>query len=241
MPRTYEAMQQSDSLPDSFDIDDSSPAGWEGTEFDGQQVIAELAQRLVIDTQSNGVKISNFMCSRKGEGTSTVLVNIANHIKDNSAFGEILLVDGNFRHPVLHRALGAEKSPGLWELLTNNADLTQCAQRVGSGNLFLLASGAPPAPALARIDQVRLADLTAALRDRFQHVLIDSPPLLVSSDAVTLSKAADISYFIIKSRETPYEVVEKAKNQLTEHECRLGGVILNNVIQPIPDWLYKRL
>ena len=77
------------------------------------------------------------------------------------------------------------------------------------------------------------------MRQIVDYVLIDCPPLLISSDAIAVAPAADVSFLVIKAVEVQRAVAQKAISYLHDNECKIGGVILNYVQQVIPNWVYK--
>ena len=189
----------------------------------------------------NNLKVINFVSSKSKEGTSTILVNFMRFMLERNASKNILLVDANLQHPVLHSEFNVPSTPGLKDVLTDKAKLSDVTYKIESSNIYLIPNGNALSFETSNIESKLYESIFSKLSDRYQYIFIDSPPLLESSASLALATSADITFLVIQAHRTQWEVAQKAKNYLDHYNCPIGGVILNRVSQPIPNWIYKRL
>ena len=152
-----------------------------------------------------------------------------------------MLIDANLEHPVLHTAFNILPTPGLRDVLANNTECFKGIHKSISMNVNVIPAGTPMMRNSGSIDQRKFSDLIASARTRYAYVLIDSSPLLKSSDSLSSAIAADTTFLVVQACKTQSEVAEEAKFFLQKHGCQIGGIILNRLPQVIPEWIYKRL
>ena len=81
--------------------------------------------------------------------------------------------------------------------------------------------------------------MLSACKNQYDYILIDSAPIIASSDALSTAVSSDVTFWVIQSVAVQKEVALKVKSLLIDNECELGGVILNQINQVIPEWVYK--
>jgi capsular exopolysaccharide synthesis family protein len=172
------------------------------------------------------------------EGKSFIAVNLAISLARNSIHN-ILLIDADLRRPTLHDLLGAPNSPGLSDYLAGNADpidVMQRAQAPKSGddgvagkiaNLTFIASGGSRDNSSELVASSRMEELIASVSPNFDWIVIDAPPVLAVTDAVSLSRAADAVLLVARGANTPYEVAQRTKAAFGT--SRILGFVLNAV------------
>ena len=154
---------------------------------------------------------------------------------------KILLVDANFTNPVLHDALDKGMGNGLSDILKGASSWSDSVSSTDFENLHFLSCGGSYQQLEGSRDQGRLRSVMAEIKVMYDYVLIDSPALLTSGDALAVSVVADATFLVIQSLSTRKEVAERARSLLDDNECEIGGVLLNRVKQVIPGWMYKML
>ena len=194
-----------------------------------------------LKSRQDNLRVINFVSASSGEGTSTVIVNFIRFMLETKATSPVLLIDANFLHPALHLEFNVPVAPGLKDFLRDKSDLSDVIQKIGSSSICLIPNGNSMTFDRVDVEPQKYLALFSQLRNRFQFIFIDSPPLLESSGALAIAALADSTFLVIQAQSTRLEVVEKAKNYLNRNNCEIGGVILNRVLQPIPDWIYKRI
>ncbi|PYY20878.1 MAG: hypothetical protein DMG62_21375 [Acidobacteria bacterium] len=163
-----------------------------------------------------------------GEGKSSTALNLAMALAQCGS--SVVLLDCDLRKPILARLLGIQNERGMSTHLTGHDSIDDVIQQYGEQpNLWLIPSGPiPPNPAELLCSEA-MESLFAELRQRFKHIIIDSPPLLAVTDATVLASAVDGVILVVESGVTPKKFVSRARNILDGANARLLGVALNKV------------
>lgn len=167
-----------------------------------------------------------FTSATGGEGKSVTTMNTSIAF---ACLGErVLLIDADLRRPRCHQLLDQEEGPGLVEVLTGLSNLQQAVQSTPIEGLFVLRAGLiPPNPSELLASQEMLETLAISSRE-YDHVLIDSPPVLPVSDSVILSTLVD-AVVLVAGRRTPKQAVRDACSRLVYSGARILGTVLNGV------------
>jgi capsular exopolysaccharide synthesis family protein len=172
------------------------------------------------------------------EGKSFVTANLAMSLARNSV-NSVLLIDGDLRRPTLHKLLGAPNEVGLADYLAGTAELHTVMQRDSSpgaaenagqrgiSNLTLIPSGRCGDNSSELVANRRIEELIVNMSPHFDWILIDSPPVLVVTDAVELARAADAVVLVARGASTPYDVAQRT--QATFSNFRILGFVLNDI------------
>ncbi|WP_425316364.1 polysaccharide biosynthesis tyrosine autokinase [Stutzerimonas chloritidismutans] len=170
-------------------------------------------------------KVMVITSSIPGEGKSTVSVNLA------FALGQmerVLLIDADLRRPTLAKSFGFPVgTPGLANLIAGTARLEECIQHVDG--IDMLSAGTVPPNPLELLSSPRFAKALEVLKNKYDRVIIDSPPTQAVSDAIVLSTFADSLLYVVKSASTHIPLVEKGVGQLLQNNAPIKGVVLNQV------------
>lgn len=162
------------------------------------------------------------------EGKTTTAVNLGATL---AALGhKVVIVDCDMRRPACHRATGVENNPGFVQCLTGRIELKGAILPVvGVENLSVVPCGPiPPNPAEV-LSSPLCADLLRRLRNQFDYVLVDSPPLLSVADSRILATLVDAVVLVARAHSTPYDVVRRARTLLYGSGARILGVALNDL------------
>jgi len=163
-----------------------------------------------------------------GEGKTTITVNLGATLA--SLGSRVLIIDCDMRRPACHTSAGVPNQPGFVQCLTGHVGLADAILAVPNvANLSVIPCGPiPPNPAEVLSSGVT-ADLLRRLRDQFDFVLVDSPPLLSVADSRILSTLTDAVVLVARAFSTPYDVVRRARALLYSASARILGVALNDV------------
>jgi len=163
-----------------------------------------------------------------GDGKSTISYNTAIAFAQQGK--RVLLVDADLRKSRLHRVFKVDRSPGLSEILTGQASLEAAIRpHTSVEGLSLLPAGiSPPNPA-DLLGSHRFDDLLTHLRETYDLVILDSPPILLVTDAVVLTAKADGLILVIRSGVTTQPVLARVSEVLHRSPGHMLGLVLNAV------------
>lgn len=159
------------------------------------------------------------------EGKSTTSANLA-IVMANSGLRTVL-VDCDLRRPIAHANFGMPKEPGLVNALIGETTLDQAIRSTGIPNLSVLSSGSIPPNPSELLGSKRMSDLLHQLRDMYDLVLIDSPPVGVVTDGVILSTKVDATVVVVRAHRTRMEFLERTNDEVSRVSGPLLGVVLN--------------
>jgi len=240
MAKTYEALTKMGHSATGEAHFTRLSSQWEYPDLTPTKELSDLSNFIARVAAKSGARIFNFVSSRSGEGTSTVVANLAKIILTNKIAEDVLLIDANRYHPVLHVAFGTPAEPGLCDALMKNTRYIDSVHKSYEESLHVIPCGTRLSLTSARIDQESFAYLISQIRGRYSRVLIDSPPMLSSSEALALATSSDLSLLIIQANMTKWEVAEKCKRTLLDNNCLVGGLVLNRYRHVIPRWVYSK-
>ena len=160
------------------------------------------------------------------EHKSTVCANLG--IVLAQADKRTLIVDCDLRDPVLHKTFGLRNSRGIADALTGEWSLEEVWQEPLSG-LKVIAGGPSPLEPTELLGSERFAKFLGRVRQDFDHVLIDAPPLEPISDAAILAAQSDGVLLVFDYKNTPKRNVQQAMRSLEAVRANVLGTVLTNV------------
>jgi protein-tyrosine kinase len=158
------------------------------------------------------------------EGKSFTAINLA-ITQSQIAEKRILLADFDFRRPSIHSTLQIPCCPGITDYLTGKASLSEIMCRVAGTNLYVLPAGESVPNPLELLNLRECKTLIDDLRNHFDWVILDSPPLLFAADANLLSTMCDGTILVVRIASTTYDSVARAMQSLCENNVL--GVVVN--------------
>ncbi|HMO18471.1 MAG TPA: polysaccharide biosynthesis tyrosine autokinase [Oligoflexia bacterium] len=166
--------------------------------------------------------------SRKGEGKTTTSSNLAVTIA--GSVKSALVIDCDLRRSSLNKHFEVpDKAPGLVELLTDQCSISEAIFPTKHENLSIMPAGIKPPNPAELLGSRKLIDLIETLKERFEFILIDSPPVLPVTDAVILSRIVDGVILVVRGHQTDQGVAKEARNRITQVGGKILGAILNGV------------
>ena len=161
------------------------------------------------------------------EGKSTTAANLA--IAMAQAGKKVVLIDADLRRPVIHSIFGLKKDEGMTNCLMGLIDFKEMLKPTFLDNLFLVTSGALPPNPSELLASKKMEQLLQRLRDEFDIVVIDSPPVIAVTDAVILSTKVDGTILVVSSGQTDRDALARAHTLLDTVNSNLLGTLLNGV------------
>jgi len=160
-----------------------------------------------------------------GDGKSSICSNMACSL---AMIGKrIVLVDADMRRPVEHKVFNLPVQPGLSNFLTGNASLEEIIQPTEIPGLFLIAAGTVPPNPVQLLNSQRFRDLQQQLHEEFQHIFIDSPPIISFADGRVISTLVDGVVLVFQHHKTQRESGRLAAHLLSQVKANVLGVVLN--------------
>jgi capsular exopolysaccharide synthesis family protein len=168
-----------------------------------------------------------FTSGTNGEGKTMTAANTAIMLAQMDL--QVLVIDADLRRPSCHKALRVRGGRGLTDFLAGQEELDNVIKPTSISNLFVLNCGSSPPNPTELVGSRRMNETLAALKDRYDFILIDSPPVMPVSDAVILSRMVDGVVLVVRSEETQKHIVKAAVSQLGNGHGKILGVVLNRV------------
>jgi tyrosine-protein kinase Etk/Wzc len=171
-------------------------------------------------------KVIMVTSSFPGEGKSTISANLA--LTFAQADNRVLLIDCDLRRPSQNTIFNHSRTPGVTELLAGDIDLAGALHTTGIDNIALLTAGTiPPNPAeILCSDSMR--DLLTGLRDSYDIIILDAPPVIPVTDAPLLTALTDMVVVVVESGRIPLKAAQRMKDLLNTVQAPVAGFVLND-------------
>ena len=160
-------------------------------------------------------------------GKSFLSINLASVFAQ--AGKRVLLVDADLRKGYLHRAFQLDASPGLSDYLAGQCELADIIRPTGIDNYHVISRGRVAPNPSELLMQSRLALAMEALSDRFDLILVDTPPMLAVTDAGVVGKHCDTTLLVARFEKNPVREIKAAKRRLEDNGIAVRGAVLNAV------------
>jgi polysaccharide biosynthesis transport protein len=165
------------------------------------------------------------------EGKTVASLNLASTLGESGA--RVLLIDADLRHPRCHTALGVSNERGFSNVLRGEHVVEDVVHALVMPRVYVMPAGPPPPNPADLLGSPRVGELFAGLRDRYDFVVLDTPPVLPVTDAAVLARLADGVVLIVKSGGTSRVLARRARDRLFQVGARFLGVLVNDVR---PEW-----
>ncbi|HSQ87829.1 CpsD/CapB family tyrosine-protein kinase [Romboutsia sp.] len=172
------------------------------------------------------IKVIMVTSSKQNEGKSTVISNLAvsfASLEDK----KVLIIDGDLRNPTVHRTFGISNIYGVTDILLGYKTFEECVGSVGSSNLDILTTGKIAPNPSEMLGSSRMREFINSIRDSYDYIFIDAPPIGIVTDAGVMSSFVDGTVLVVASKETDVEMVKIAKERLNQVNAKILGCVLN--------------
>jgi capsular exopolysaccharide synthesis family protein len=163
--------------------------------------------------------------SASKEGKSTTAVNLAITLAQMGA--KVLLVDSDLRRPAVHNFFGMDKTYGLTNVLIGSLSFDDVTKRTEVENLDIITAGDIPPNPSELVSSEAMRKFIAEARSRYEHVILDSPPVIAVTDAAVLATRVDGSILVVSSGYVSKKEVARAVSLLRNVKASIMGVVLN--------------
>lgn len=192
--------------------------------------VAEQYRTIRTNIQFSGadqdIKSLILTSSGTAEGKSTTASNLAAVYAQQGL--KVLLIDADLRKPTVHYTFRLENHAGLTNVLTRQSTLGQAVQETEVRDLYVLTSGPIPPNPSELLASNQMEELLKEMKQQFDMVIFDTPPILAVADAQILANQVDASILVVSSGKTDKEAALKAKELLVHAKSKLLGAVLNN-------------
>lgn len=197
--------------------------------LDPKSIAAEafraLRTSLHFSAINRGKKVILMTSTFPGEGKSTVVSNLAVSLAQTGA--RVILLDCDMRRPSLHEIFGHSKLPGLSEVLAGDIPFGSVLHDTGIERLDFISAGTTPPNPSELLGSEQMLNLLATLRESYDHILIDAPPVLAVTDAPLLTARVDVVLVTIQAERVPVKAAQRMIEMLANVQAPLAGIILN--------------
>ncbi len=178
-----------------------------------------------IDSHGSALLVTS---ANPGEGKTTTAANLA--VASAQAGKRVVLVDADLRRPSLHILFGLDNQGGLSSLFLEDSPLLdQVLQPTEVEGLSVLVSGAPPPNPAEMLESRRMTNVMRELAEKFDTIILDSPPTLVVADANILASRCSGALLVVDSGRTRTEAARRVNEALTRSQVKILGVVLNRL------------
>ena len=199
-----------------------------------------IRTQILARTRNRRIQTHVVTSSSPEEGKTITTINLG------MTFSELrnqktLLIEGDLRRPSFGTALNRTCSPGLLQLLRGEiSEIDQAIHPTVYDNLqFIPAGDRDQVASTELLSSPRMAQVLDRLKDRYDHIFIDTPPVVTVTDAAILGALSDETLLVVRLNKTPTDMVDRAKRLLRAANCELAGVILTHLQIDAPRYLYR--
>jgi len=206
------------------------------THFDPKSSVSEAYRTLRTNILFSGVHddshgkkqglIYIVTSSSPKEGKSTTISNLAITIAQGGQ--KVLLIDTDLRRPIVHSIFGYNKEPGITNYLVGRAQIDDIIRKSPIANLDIITSGTIPPNPSELIGTQRMKEMLKMFRERYDIVLMDSPPIIAVTDPQVLAKIADGIIIILLSGQTQIELAKRSIDAIRKVNAKITGFVLNS-------------
>lgn len=141
----------------------------------------------------------------------------------------VLLIDADLRRGYLHKYFDREVAPGLAELMTNKISLEQAIYKTAVPNLDFIARGKNPGNPSEMLSSVQFKELLEQLSTQYDHIIMDTPPVLAVTDGIIISQYAGVNLIVARFAKTQIKELEITVTRFEQAGSKVHGVILNDI------------
>jgi tyrosine-protein kinase Etk/Wzc len=177
-----------------------------------------------LEAQNNIIMITG---PSPGIGKSFVSINLATVLAD--AGKKILLIDADLRKGFINKNLGVTREDGLSDLISSTTTLDNAVHHIAAANFDFISTGSiPPNPSELLLHE-RFGQLLETLSKQYDHIIIDSPPILAVTDACIIGRMASATLMIVKAGQHPMRELELCTKRLAQSSVYMKGIVFNDL------------
>jgi capsular exopolysaccharide synthesis family protein len=199
----------------------------EGTESKHAEAYRVLRTNILFSRKDDKLNSIVMVSAGAGEGKSTTTLNLATVFAQTGQ--RVLIVDSDLRRPTLHKLLRVGNNIGLTNYLLKQNPIAEVIQTTNVPLLDFMASGKLPNSSMGVLGSGQMREMITELKQRYDYIFFDSPPILGVSDASILASEMDLVVQVIQYRRYPQPMNIRAKQMIEKVGGNFIGIVLNNI------------
>lgn len=215
------------------------------TYFDPKALITEqykiLRTNVLSISKTKPHKVLVLTSSIHSEGKTITSLNLAMTLAQSTQKPRVLLIDADMRRGRMAKYLGVKQKIGLSEILTDEAKPSDALFNIDVENLTFVASGTVPTNPVELLSSDRMRRFLTLMKSKFDHIIIDTPPVISVTDAGIVGAQADGVIMVIQSGRTQRGIVKRATELLHQSHSKVLGHVLTNIEYHLPEYIYRYL
>ncbi|MEX5440905.1 polysaccharide biosynthesis tyrosine autokinase [Acinetobacter indicus] len=160
-------------------------------------------------------------------GKSFISTNLATILAQSQK--RVLIIDADLRRGYLHKYFNQQAQPGLADYLNGQTELSQVIKATEVSGLDVIARGKSPANPSELLSTTQFATMLNQLSEQYDHILIDTPPILAVTDGIIISQHAGVNLVIARYAKTQMKELELTINRFEQAGVKVNGIILNDI------------
>lgn len=209
----------------------------DAAKIEGTEAYRVLRTNLLLAPEGDRARTVVVTSAVPGEGKTTTAANLAASLAWEGR--RVLLVDADLWRGRLHRLFHERKSPGFAECLLQDEPIPQAIRRTDIATLSFMPNGKCTGAPSDTVTHARAPALLARLRNEFDIVVIDTPPVLAASETAVLASSADGVVLVVRAGHTDRDIVQQAMRQIVGVGGRLVGAVLNDPANIMRQYGYR--
>ena len=160
-------------------------------------------------------------------GKSFISTNLATIFAQGNK--RVLLIDADMRRGYMHKYFDVDVKPGLSELLSGQADLSQVLHKTQVANLDVITRGKSPTNPSEMLSSTQFKDLLEKFQTQYDHIIIDTPPVLAVTDGIIISQYTGVNLIVARYAKSQMKELELTVNRFEQAGVKVNGFILNDI------------
>lgn len=221
---TFEKIEGIDDSECEFD-----PALWYYYRPSSREAEAfrSLRTSLLLKTDRSNTKVLQVTSAEPGDGKTTSISNLALAIAQTGR--KVLIIDADLRRPTIHKLFGIVNAIGLGDVLSEEIDAHTAIRETRISNLSLITAGTLPENPSEILMSNNFSNLVKQMRNEYDYVLIDTPPLVVVSDPSIVASSADSVLLVVRVDKNRRGVIRKVQQIIQTNNINITGILANGI------------
>ena len=198
----------------------------EESSFSTKEAFKFLRTNVMFSLPGSDSKCIGVVSANRGEGKSTIAINLGISFAQNNK--KVIIVDCDMRLPSVASKIGIRTKPGLSNYLAGNEDIQEnIIQHIGEHGIDVITSGDIPPDPTTLLGSQQMNDLIKLLKEYYDYVILDFPPVNMVTDAVIMSKVVDGYLIVVRHNLTEFKKVRDTLRQMDFSDAKILGVVYN--------------